>query len=305
MRYLLSLLLFIVLSVPAPSALAATPLVDSQWVVENAPRPDVVILDVRNRLGGGSREAYLAGHIPGAIHSDYLADGWRTKVDGVVGQLPPIADLEALIGGLGIGNDSHVVVVAGGESALDMGSATRVYWTFKVLGHDQVSVLDGGYKAYAADLARPVKSGGESRSPTTFQADFQPQLLADRAMVAAALGSDQELIDMRPPPQYTGQTAHPLASRKGTIPGAVNLPESTVTRNGGQFLSEAELGALMTEIGAESGDEQISFCNTGHWASLGWFVSSELLGNENVRLYDGSMVEWTADESLPVERKAE
>jgi thiosulfate/3-mercaptopyruvate sulfurtransferase len=159
----------------AGSALAAQPLVDAAWLRQNGDKPNVVILDVRNKLGKGSEKVYRAGHIPGSIYSDYLRAGWRTKMDGVVGQLPPVAALEKLIGGLGIGNGSHVVVVAGGVSALDMGSATRIYWTFKVLGHDEVSVLDGGYRAYAAEPGNPVETGRNTLSPTTFKASFRPR----------------------------------------------------------------------------------------------------------------------------------
>jgi thiosulfate/3-mercaptopyruvate sulfurtransferase len=227
----LAIMVFGLLAVAGP-ALAAQPLVDAAWLKHNGDQPNVVILDVRNKLGKGSEEVYRAGHVPGSIYSDYLKAGWRTKVDGVVGQLPPVADLETLIGGLGIGNDSHVVVVASGVSALDMGSATRVYWTFKVLGHDEVSVVDGGYRAYAADPGNPVETGWNAPVPTTFKASFRPELVADYQAVQAAKAQGQALIDFRPPPQYMGTKAFPAAKRPGTIPGAVNVPESKLTGAG-------------------------------------------------------------------------
>ncbi len=260
-------------------------------------------IDLRNQLGQGSKEAYLGGHIPGAVHSDYLKDGWRTKVDGVPGQLPPVANLENLIGGLGIGNDSHVVLVAGGVSALDMGSATRVYWTFKVLGHDAVSILDGGYKAYAADPANPVETGWNTPRAVAFKASFRPELIADREAVQAAMAKGVPLIDMRPPAQYRGEKSHPAAKRAGTIPGAVNVPESQITVDGGRFVGSERVGELLKAVGVTGKGESIAFCNTGHWASLGWFAESEIRGNKQVRLYDGSMVEWSARKELPIEVK--
>ena len=288
------------------AALAAEvpPLVDAAWVKANAARPEVVILDVRNKLGKASARSYRAGHIPGAVYSDYLRAGWRKKVEGVPGQLPPVEELEALIGGLGIDNDSHVVVVAGGVSALDMGSATRVYFTFKVLGHDKVSVLDGGWKAYAADPANPVETGENKPAPKTFKAAFRPELLADRTEVAAAVENGATLLDLRPTAQYLGEKKHMAARRAGTLPGARSLPEGRLTSDGGRFVGSARVSDLLAEIGADGEEETISFCNTGHWASLGWFVKSELLGQKNTKLYDGSMVEWTADASLPVENRA-
>ena len=295
---------FLVFALQGALAQAATPLVDATWVRAKAGDRDVVVLDIRNELGKGSKKAYLAGHIPGAVYSDYLTAGWRSKVDGVAGQLSPVPKLEALIGGLGIGNDSHVVIVAGGVSALDMGSATRVYWTFKVLGHDAVSILDGGYRAYAADKANPVETGWNEPAPATFKADFRPELVADRDDVNAAIDSDVALMDMRPEDQYQGKKAHELSKRKGTIPGAVNVPESRTTVDGGRFIDAGAMSELLAAAGVGEEDEAIAFCNTGHWASLGWFAKSEILGQKNVRLYDGSMVDWSARPELPVEVKA-
>ena len=294
---LIALLIFTPLQALAAEAPA---LVDSDWLKSNLERPEVVVLDIRNALGKESREDYLAGHIPGSIHSDYLQAGWRTKVDDVAGQLPPVADLEALIGGLGIGNDNHVVVVAGGSSALDMGSATRVFFTFKVLGHDAVSVLDGGYRAYAADTANPVDTGGVMREPTTFAASFRPEMLASREDVQAASEGGATLVDHRPTDQFLGNAKHKLARVPGTIPGAVSLPEGKLTENGGMLVSADRAGELLAMAGIEKDQPNIAFCNTGHWASLGWFVNHEILGNKQTKLYDGSMVDWTADPSRPV-----
>lgn len=285
----------------AGAALAVPPLVDVAWVKEHGARPQVVILDVRNALGQASEQDYLKGHIPGAVYSDYLSAGWRATVDGVPGQLPPADSLERLIGGLGIDNDSHVVIVAGGRSALDMGSATRVYWTFKVLGHDKVSILDGGWRAYAADPANPVETGAHRPAPRTFTARLRPELIADYRDVLAARERQVALLDMRPPEQYRGERAHPAAPRPGTIPGAVNVPESALTTNGGYFVGAARVKELLRGVGVGPDDEAISFCNTGHWASLGWFAESEILGNKAAKLYDGSMVDWSNRAELPVE----
>ena len=300
---LIFLTLFLFVSA-APPVRAAEPLVDAAWLVEHGQRPEVVILDVRSKLGGAEKAAYKNGHIPGAVYSDYLRGGWRRTVDGVVGQLPPVSDLERLIGSLGIDNRSHVVIVAGGTSALDMGSATRVYWTFKVLGHDRVSILDGGQRAYVASPDNPLETGWVSPAPKVFTASFRPEMIAERAEVQAAMKSGQALLDIRPPPQHQGHTGHPAAKRKGTIPGAVNLPEGQLTENGGRFLGADRVAALLADVGVDGGAPQVAFCNTGHWASLGWFASSEIAGNKDVKLYDGSMVDWSAHDELPVEVKA-
>src|SRR3546814_19768367 len=123
----------------APAAAEAVPpLVDPAWLAANGGRDGRVVLDVRNELGGGGGEAaYRAGHIPGAVYSNYLRSGWRTEMDGVPAQLPRQETLEALIGELGIANDSHVVVVSAGTDALDISRAARAHWTFQVIGPDR------------------------------------------------------------------------------------------------------------------------------------------------------------------------
>lgn len=273
----------------------------AEWLVENAGRPGLVVLDLRSRLNGGSRAAFEAGHIPGAVYSDYLRGGWRVTRGGVPGQLPPTADLEALIGGLGIGNESQVVLVAGGVSALDMASATRVYWTFKVLGHDRVSILDGGYRAYLADPARPLETGWRRPAAKPFKASFRPGLVATREDVSSALSRGEVLVDNRPPPFYRGAVKSPAVARAGTIPRAVNIPEARLVDAGGFFIPADRAAGLMrlASLAPEAGP--ITFCNTGHWASLGWFVESEILGNKTAKLYDGSMADWAADPARPVE----
>lgn len=287
-----ALVLGAVLQPALAGASEAKPLVDAEWLHANLDQEDLVVLDVRNAIDGGSAETFAEGHIPGAVYSNYLTDGWRVERGGIPGQLPPVEDLEKLIGGLGISNDDHVVVVAAGTSALDMGSATRVYWTFKVLGHDRVSVLNGGLKAY--DARYDLAEGTSAPEPATFAAEFRPELIASREEVAQSLeNGGAALMDNRPAAQYRGESKHPAATRAGTIPQARNVPESALTVNGGTFVDPAEIERLLQEAGLNAGEETIAFCNTGHWASLGWFARHELLGDDNVRVYDGSMVEWT------------
>jgi len=280
----------------------AKSLVEADWLATRLGSSNLVVLDIRNRIDGGSREVFAKGHIPGAVYSDYLGDGWRSTRDGVPGMLPPIADLEKLIGGLGIGNDAHVVIVPGGVSAVDYGSATRVFWTFKVLGHDKVSILDGGYKGWTADAKRPVTSGPSNPRAVSFRADFQRHLLATREDVTAALKDKTSLVDNRPPEQYSGQKKHAKAARAGTIPGAVNIPQDKFfDAASGRFAGRSDVATLWNGQSVAEDAEQIAFCNTGHWASLGWFASYALLGNSKARMYDGSMTQWTADPNAPVQ----
>lgn len=289
----------------AQAAQAVSPLVDVAWVKAHRDDPGVVILDIREQ------DVFAEGHIPGAAHSSYAKDGWRMeRPKGRQGMLPSADELSVLIGGIGIDNDAHVVIVSGGASALQLGSATRVYWTFKVAGHDAVSVLNGGMTAYTAAVDKvgkplnPLKSGPAlRRSPKTFKVALRQEMVATRLDVQKAIAQGTPLVDHRPDHHYLGITKPGPVKRAGTLPGAVNVPESWMTTNaGGAFRSSQELAQLFEAAGAPTSGPVVNFCNSGHWASLGWFASHELLGNQDAKLYDGSMIEWSATDQ-PMERK--
>lgn len=278
------------------------PLVDVMWIKDNACKPGIVVLDIRNSITGDSEESYRRGHIPCAVYSDYIKDDWRVEINGVPGQIPPVAKLEKLIGSLGIDNNSHVVIYHAGQSAVDTASAARVYWTFKVLGDDNVSILDGGYAAYAAIESFPKETGKKTITPKLFTAKLRTNMLPKKQDVEALLREGAVAIDNRPSADYLGVNQGE-AKRKGTIPGAKNLPESWITvDNGGEFRSKQNLEKLYQAAGIPTKGKIINFCYAGHWSSLGWFVSSEILGDKEAVNYGGSFVEWSRDDSLPVER---
>lgn len=287
------------------SAIAADlkPLVDVEWVKANADRDDVVLLDIRNKIDGGSAKTFAKGHIPGSVHSDYLRDGWRTEVDGVIAQAPSADQLEALIGNLGIDNETTVVVIPAGVSSTDFGSAARVYWTFNYAGHDKVAILDGGYRAWTADSSHPIETGASTPEATIFEAELRPELRVDSKMVEAAINQkDSMLLDGRPTKQFNGLEKHNAAKTLGHIPGATHFDQAqTFDEKTGKLVDLAKLESLLP-AGLNEADEVYSYCNTGHWAAVNWFVLSELAGKDNVKLYDGSMVEWTQDPARPLEK---
>ena len=292
----------LLLLVTAMSTAKATPLVDVDWLAGNLGNDEVVLIDLRNKIDGGSYETYLEGHIPSAIHSDYLKDGWRVGRDDVVGLLPEAGQFEALARRLGVSAGSHVVLVPAGVGSTDFGSAARVYWTFKVFGHDNVSILDGGFAAWKAAFPDQLESGAPvAPAPGNFTASFQPQGYVStedvKKIVAAKDGAT--LLDGRTKEQFRGDAKHPKAAVGGRIPGATLLFQEQAYNTGTDRLkSVPELQGIYGEIDDEL--PIVSYCNTGHWAATNWFVLSEVLGREDVRLYDGSMVEWTADGSNPL-----
>jgi thiosulfate/3-mercaptopyruvate sulfurtransferase len=292
-----TLLLAGMLSGPA-AAEAPQPLVSVQWLKQKLGEPALFVLDIRSAIDGGGAEAYARGHIPGAVHSDYDKAGWRVTRDGVPFMLPTLAQLEKLVGELGIDEDKTVVVVPAGVHQTDFSSAARVYWTLKVAGLNNVSILDGGYAAWTADPADPVESKPNPASPTIFTATLDRSLLADLKDVAElAKSGGAVLVDARSAAFFTGKEKAQAAAY-GHIPGAINIDSASFYDAAANRLKpKAELAAIAAAIPA---GRVVTYCNTGHWAATDWFVLHELLGRKDVSLYDGSMVEWAADESRDV-----
>ena len=277
------------------AAAPVEPLVSAQWLNEHRSDPAIVVLDIRSAIDGGGGEAYAKAHIPGALHSDYDKAGWRVTRNGVPFMLPTAAELEKLIGETGIDEDSHVVVVPAGVSATDFGSAARIYWTLKAAGHPAVSILDGGFAAWQA-ASYPVESGKNAPQPKIFSAKIDDSVLAQ--VEAVERNEHATLVDARPASYFEGKEKAPAAKAYGHIPGAVSLDSASfydpVTN---RLRPKAQLAAIAAALPA---GPVVAYCNTGHWAATDWFVLSVVLGHSDVRLYDGSMVEWTADARRPL-----
>jgi len=298
MTYWFRFFAFLFIVAAATPARAADPLVSAAWVKENYATEGIVFLDARHV------SSFRQAAIPGAVNTNYGKDGWRIKKGELPGMLPPVDKLEKLIGKLGISNTDHVVVVAGGYGASEMGIATRIYWTFKVLGHDQVSILDGGMEAYF-ELGKKVPLSRNIPRPRqkSFKAAPNWDLVATDKDVAAAGTNGVALVDSRPNDQFLGVNKSSSVKRHGTLAGARNLPGKWLTVDDGGFFRRPDvLKKLFAAVGVKPDQPSIAFCNTGHWASLGWFVSHELMGNDQVKLYDGSMAQWTRKPENPVER---
>lgn len=297
---------------PAAPVAAAPPLVDDFYVWAHLGQPGFVFLDVGGGRTNRSKVDYLKAHIQDAVYTDYAKDGWRiTDVSGTPGMLPrgeALEALEKLIGGLGIGNADHVIIVTAGESADDMAAGTRIYWTFKVLGHDRVSLLNGGMVGYMAEKFMPTKKpvnfitkGDVKPVATVFEAKPQFDMIASKADVREAYLRDLITVDNRSHSDYIGASRYPDVARTGTVPLARSLPYTSLTVDGGGVFRDLEdLLTLYAKARIPTTGPQISFCNTAHEATLGWFVSHELLGNKLAKVYDGSMVEWALDGGLPM-----
>lgn len=292
-----TVLLALALAGPA-SAASTPPLVSVDWLGAHLGDPGLVVVDIRSAIDGGGARAYAAAHVPGAVHSDY-DKAWRVTRHNVPFLLPGVPVLERLIGELGIDETSRVVVVPAGVHVTDFGAAARVYWTLKVAGVKAVSILDGGFAAWR-QAGLPVARGVTAPSPAIFTATVDDSLLAQLPDIEKIRrDGGATLLDARPASYFTGKEKASRVAAYGHIPGALDLDSAGFyDAKANRLKPREELAAIASKI--PSGPV-VSYCNTGHWAATDWFVLHEVLGRRNVRLYDGSMIEWAADASRPVE----
>lgn len=276
----------------APLAWAAQPLLTPQELQAKLSDPNVRVIDIREP------QLYAAGHIPGAVSAHYGL--WRGPATNP-GELPHLPKLTTLVQSLGLTPSTHAVVVSTGADSTDFGASARVYWTLKILGLKELSVLNGGTKAWV-DAKLPVND----RVPTIAASSFQPKLDSSQIVttedVAKRIKSgDSTLIDARPSAFFQGETKAPAAKAAGTLPGAVNVTFDKWFNPGTSvFVSAEQAKQIAASNKIDPSKETISFCNTGHWAATNWFAMSEVLGQKNVKLYAASMVEWSQDSNLPM-----
>ena len=214
--------------------------------------------------------------------------------------LPDNAHLEMLMSTMGAKQDSHIVLVASGSSAGELASAARVYWTLEQMGHAKKSILDGGIISYA-QARLPLERGTNPVKPTEYKIFRlkQNQITGNEINKSTNLN----LIDVRSRAEFLGIYQGAPDERAGTIPGSVNLPYDWFTKNGsGTLASKENIHTVLQTIKIDDSQPTVLFCHTGNRASLSWFVLHEILGNDNVVLYDASTREWAKRRDLPIQQ---
>ncbi|SPE34425.1 putative 3-mercaptopyruvate sulfurtransferase [Candidatus Sulfopaludibacter sp. SbA6] len=284
---------FLVLTVAAPLVLSAAPnpsiLVTGDGLASHLKDESLVILHV------GSQKDYDAGHIPGA-HLVTLGDISITDQSGLRLELPPVNELEAAFGRLGVSDGARIVVYAGTESVQ---SATRVWFTLDYLGlGDRAALLDGGLALWRAE-GRPLSTGAASVQGARFTAHPAPQLVVSAEWVRAHLDDrNVQLLDARLPEFYSGANAGGMP-RAGHIPGARNVPFTSVLAENGRLKPPQSLQAILISSGGQEPGLTVSYCHIGQQATVLYFAARYL--GLNARLYDGSFQDWSRHSELAVE----
>jgi thiosulfate/3-mercaptopyruvate sulfurtransferase len=267
-------------------------LVSAQWVEDHLDDPKVVLVEVDEDTA-----AYDKGHIAGAIKLDWTTD----LQDQVRRDFVNKAQFESLLSSRGVGNDDTVVLYGGNNNWF----AAYAYWYFKLYGHSDLKLLDGGRKKWELE-SRELTDELPQRAETSYTAQEQDRSIrAFRDEVREAIGK-QNLVDVRSPDEYAGRLLAPAhlpqeqAQRAGHIPTAASVPWSKAANDDGTFKSDDELRQLYTEAGVDWDKDTIAYCRIGERSSHTWFVLKELLGQENVKNYDGSWTEWGSLVGVPV-----
>ncbi|MGE8445079.1 MAG: rhodanese-like domain-containing protein [Comamonas sp.] len=250
-----------------------------------------VVIDIREP------KLYAEGHIPGALNAPY--GKWRGPATNP-GELPDLPKLTALVQSLGLTPATHAVVVSTGADATDFGAMARVYWSLKVLGLKELSIVNGGMKTWVAD-GKPVSTEAPQVQASSYQPVLDESLIATRDQVRSHVDlSNAALVDSRPDAFYQGKTRAPAAKLSGTLPGAQQLDfNQWFVKGTAQFVDPTTARQIAEKVSRKDGQDTVAFCNTGHWAATDWFGLSEMAGLPNVKLYAGSMVDWTQQPGAP------
>jgi thiosulfate/3-mercaptopyruvate sulfurtransferase len=268
-------------------------LVDADWVEAHRDDPGVVLVEVDE-----DTTAYDKGHIRGAVKIDWKKD----LQDPVRRDFVDRAGFEALLSERGISNDDTVILYGGNNNWF----AAYAYWYFRLYGHQNVKLLDGGRKRWELD-SRELVTDVPQRAATGYKASEQDaSIRAFRDEVVAAIGS-KNLIDVRSPDEFAGRLLAPAhlpqeqAQRGGHVPTAKNVPWSKAAEDDGTFKSDDALRELYGAAGVDFGTDTIAYCRIGERSAHTWFVMHELLGQPNVKNYDGSWTEYGSLVGVPIE----
>ncbi len=271
-------------------------LVDADWVQAHLNDPHVRLVEV-----DVDTKAYDQGHIPGAVSFN-----WQKDLQDQIVRAPLSKErLEQLLGEVGIGNDTTIVLYGDNNNWF----AAWAFWILKYYGHQDVRLLNGGRVKWLADK-REITTDVPSYPHTAYSAaEPQKDIRALRDQVIGIVGQNGvALVDVRSPGEYSGELLAPAnlpqegAQRGGHIPGAANVPWAMAVNDDGTFKSAEELRSLYEGKGVTADKDVVAYCRIGERSSHSWFALSYLLGYPNVRNYDGSWTEWGSLIGVPIEK---
>jgi thiosulfate/3-mercaptopyruvate sulfurtransferase len=265
-------------------------LVTTEWIEDNLDNDSVLLIDRRGN------DDYVAGHIPGAVQIPRTA--FQVEVDGVAGQIPPAADVAAALEAIGATPDTTIVFYDGRGSV----SASRGLWVLAVYGHADARLLDGDFPLWESE-GREISKEAPTVSASDYSFDSAPdeKLIAGWDEIIASIEDPSVLVcDARSPEEYSGKNPR-NNDRGGHIPDSVNVEWNRAIDENGRFLPADQLRELYEGEGVEADGTIYTLCQTAVRATHTWFVLQDLLGYEDVKVYDGSWIEYGNREDSPID----
>lgn len=279
------------------------PLVEAEWLNNNL--NSVVIIDIRDKQKKEvSKTVQIKPRkfIPGSLKSPYSV--WRSKDKTNPGALISKALIQQNIRQLGLDQTKKIVIVFQGKDFTDFGSAARVYWTLKVAGLTNLSILNGGINSWIANNYQTTSLVADYPNPSNYQVVLNQSLIAKLDEVKNINVDQATLLDARIKTQYLGKTKHPAARTYGAIANSTSLPSKDFFgAKGAKLLNTNNLFQIAKQHNLNDDKPIYSYCNTGHWAATNWFVLSEVLAYDNVKMYPGSFVEYSQNSNNVVKNE--
>ncbi|MEQ9519795.1 MAG: 3-mercaptopyruvate sulfurtransferase [Parvibaculum sp.] len=272
-------------------------LVSTDWLADHLGAPDIKIVDGSWHMPAAARDPraeFEEAHIPGAVFFDL--DEISDTDSPYPHMLPSTEKFCSRMKSMGIGDGHHIIAY----DSSGLFSAARLWWTFRVHGHERVSVLNGGLKKWKAE-GRPLAHGISEASERHYTARINNFIIRDKAAIRSNIESKREqVIDARSKGRFDGTAPEPRAGlASGHIPGSLSLPFDLLISEEGTLKDETDLRAHFEAAGVDLARPIITTCGSGVTAAI-LYLALTSIGHQNVALYDGSWTEWAADPTSPI-----
>ena len=267
-------------------------LVSTEWLQNELNNDEVIVIDVRKK------DQYDSGHIPGAFHMT-PGEVFQQEIDGVKGMLPSASHIEMNLSLAGATPNSTIVFYDGNSNLW----SSRGLWALEVYGHKNTKLLDGVWGKWESEGREISTSPPDPKSSNyKFNSSIDNSLIAGLDEIIESIDDPSKIVcDTRSPEEYSGKDVR--AERGGHIPNSKNVNWVMGVNDSGEFKSANELKKLYDDAGITDGETIYTLCQTAVRATHTWFILSYLLGEKNVKVYDGSWTEWGNDSSLPIETR--